>query len=121
MPLLGGNPYYSQDTLAASAARTAPGATGALTGYGGASTLRVQLNVTAASGTAPTLDVIIQDSVDGTNWNTIGTFTQKVAAAREVINITTPFADTIRVNWAIAGTGPSFTFDVQATAQGPLA
>ncbi len=36
----------------------------------------MQLDVTAASGTLPTLDVVVQDTVDGTNWNTIATFTQ---------------------------------------------
>lgn len=106
-----------QETLVASAARTATGNSGAIYGLGPASSLRVQLDVTAASGTTPTLDVIVQDTLDGTNWNTVGTFAQKVAAGREVINITTPFADAIRISWTVAGTTPSFTFAVAAVAQ----
>lgn len=104
--------YYKEDTVLASVARTATGNSGQLSGYGNCKTLRAQLNVTAASGTTPTLDVLIQDSLDGTNWNTVGTFTQKTAAARQVIDVTTPFADRVRVLYTIGGTTPSFTFDV---------
>lgn len=100
--------------LVASAARTTTGNSGALTGWEFASVLRAQLDVTAASGTTPTLDVVIADTLDGTNWNTIGTFTQKVTTGRQVIDITTPFADAVRVSWIIAGTTPSFTFSVTA-------
>lgn len=99
--------------VVASAARTTGGDTGALTGYGHASKLRAQLNVTAASGTAPTLDVVVEDTVDGTNYNVIATFTQRTAAGRQVVDVTTPFTQTLRVRWTVAGTTPSFTFDVQ--------
>lgn len=104
----------SLETLHPSAARTTTGNTAALTGYGYQRTLRVQLDVTVASGTTPTLDVLIQDTLDGTNWNTIGTFAQKTAVSREVINVVTPFSDRIRVQWTIGGTTPSFTFSVVA-------
>jgi hypothetical protein len=98
---------------AASAARTASGNSGTLSGYGAAKTLRAQLDVTAASGTTPTLDVVVEDSVDGgTNWNTVGTFAQKTTTGREVINVTTPFSDDLRVRWTIGGGTPSFTFSV---------
>ncbi len=104
-------------TFAASAARTASGSSAAFTGYGAADLLRCQLDVTAASGTAPTLDVVIEDSLDGVTWNVIGTFAQKLAAGREVINITTPFANMLRTRWTIAGTAPSFMFSVMVEAQ----
>ncbi len=95
-----------------SLSRTTSGTSGNIQAAGGES-LRAQLNVTAASGTSPTLNVLIEDSVDGgINYNTIGTFAQKTAAGREVINITTPFSDTLRVSWIIAGTNPSFTFGI---------
>jgi hypothetical protein len=43
-----------------------------LSGYGPVKTIRAQLDVTAASGTTPTSDVVVKDSVDGgTNWNTV--------------------------------------------------
>lgn len=105
------------EQVVASAARTASGDSGPLSGYGPAQTLRAQLNVTAASGTSPTLDVVIEDTLDGTNWNAVGTFAQKIATGREVINVTTPFADRLRVRWTIGGTGPSFTFAVDWSAE----
>lgn len=100
------------DTLAASAARTTSGDSGASAGWGSASTLRAQLDVTAAAGTTPTLDVVLEDTLDGVNYNVVGTFAQKVAAGREVINITTPFSERIRARWTLGGTTPSFTFSV---------
>lgn len=97
----------------ASAARTASSDSGVLAGLGPAKTIRAQLNVSAASGTTPTLDVVIEDSVDGgATWNTIGSFAQKTAAGREVINITNAFGELVRVRWTIGGTTPSFTFAV---------
>lgn len=95
-----------------SAARAASGDSGAQPLNGLSTTLRCQLHVTAVAGVAPTLDVVIEDTLDGTNFNTIGTFTQATAATRQVINITTPFTDTLRVRYTIAGTTPSVTFSV---------
>lgn len=105
------------EEVVASAARTASGNSATLPGYGPAQTLRIQLNVTAASGTVPTLDVVVEDTLDGTNWNTLGSFAQKVATGSEVINITVPFADRLRVRWTIGGSIPSFSFAVHLAAQ----
>lgn len=111
-------------TLVASAARTASGDSGTLEGFGDVTSARVQLDVTAASGTTPTLDVVLEDSLDGSNWNVIGTFAQRTASGREVINMLGEkaesasfaplFASRWRVRWTIAGTTPSFTFAVVA-------
>lgn len=112
--------YFSSDEVVASGARTVTGISEVWTGFGPASSIRAQLNVTAASGTTPTLDVVLEDTVDGgTTWNVIGTFIQKTAAGREVINITGLFTDSIRARWTVAGTTPSFTFTVNLTSQGP--
>jgi hypothetical protein len=100
------------ETLVASAARTTTGASTFSDGWGNARTLRAQLNVTAASGTTPNLVVLVEDTLDGTTWNTVGTFAAKTATGREVINVTAPFSDRLRVSWTISGTTPSFTFDV---------
>lgn len=102
---------------APSAARTASGPGATLDGCGTFSKLRVQLDVTAASGTTPTLDVVIEDSFDGVAWNTVATFAQKTAAAREALNITSPFTDRVRARWTVGGTTPSFTFSVSVYAQ----
>lgn len=119
MPATGSAIGYDEAVLVSSAARATSGDSGILTGYGGASTLRVQSDVTAASGTVPTLDVLVEDTLDGTNWNKIGSFAQKAAAGREVIDVTTPFAERLRVRWTIGGTTPSFTFSVSAVSQSP--
>ena len=99
-------------TLLASGARTATAAGTAVTGFAAAQQLVLQLQVTAASGTLPTLDVVIQDTVDGTNYQTIATFAQKTGVSREVIRLTSAFTDNLRVNYEIGGTTPSFTFNV---------
>lgn len=109
-------------TLLSSAARTASGNTAAVSLAGANSgvkptRLRAQLDVTAASGTAPTLDVVIEDTLDGTNWNTVTTFAQKTAAAREVVSVTAQFADSVRVRYTVGGTTPSFTFSVVAAIE----
>ncbi len=111
---------YAEDELVASAARTASGDSGVSFGWGGASTLRLQLDVTAASGTSPTLNVVVEDTLDGATWNTIATFAQRVAAGREVVNVTAPFSERIRVRWTVGGTSPSFTFGVRCVSQSPL-
>lgn len=100
------------ETLVASAARTATGASTLSDGWGAASKIRAQLNVTAASGTTPSLTVLVEDTLDGTTWNTIGSFAAKTTTGREVISITAPFSDRLRVSWTVSGTTPSFTFDV---------
>ncbi len=111
-------------TLVSSAARTASGDSGTLEGFGDVEAARVQLNVSAASGTIPTLDVVLEDTLDGSNWNVIGTFVQKTSTGREVINMHSGkaesatfqpfFATRWRIRWTIGGTTPSFTFAVVA-------
>lgn len=105
------------DALVTSAPRTASGDSGPLDGFGDSTHLRAQLEVTAASGTTPTLDVVLEDSLDGTTWNVVGTFAQRVGAGRQVINVAAPFADRLRVRWTVGGTTPSFTFSVAAHTQ----
>jgi hypothetical protein len=101
-----------------SAARTISGDSGPLAGYGPAQTLRAQLNVTAISGTSPTLDVVIEDSVDGgVTWNTVGTFTQATAVSRQVLDVPGPFGPLLRVRWTVDGVTPSSTFAVHWVAQ----
>lgn len=109
---------YAEEEVVPSAVRTASGNTDLLAGYGSSSTIRAQLEVTGASGTSPSLTVTVEDTLDGTTWNAVGTFAAKTAAGREVLNITTPFSDRLRVRWAITGTTPSFTFGVRVVSQG---
>ena len=104
------------DTLSASAAKIATGAATAVSGFAAAKNLVIQLECTASSGTNPTLDVIVQDTVDGTNYFTIATFIQLITTGIEVKRVSTAFTDTLKVSWTIAGTNPSFTFSVKSFA-----
>lgn len=111
-------PVGLAENLLGSAARTSSGNTGPLVGWGSARLLRAQLNVTAASGVTPTLNVVIEDTIDGVNWNTVGTFAQRGSTGgREVINIVEPFTDTLRVRWTVTGTLPSYTFAVDVYSE----
>lgn len=112
-------------TLVASAARTATGTGTQVCGFGRYEKFTMQLAVTAASGTTPTLDVTVQHSIDGgTTWFTLATFTQKTAAGSELkteseVEAATAevYGDCIRAIWTIGGTTPSFTFSVKISAQ----
>jgi hypothetical protein len=117
-------PYMAQ-TLVASAARTATGTGSAVCGFAKFEKFAVELVVSAASGTTPTLDVTVQHSIDGgANWYTLTTFTQKTAAGSELkteseVEAATAevYGDCFRAIWTIGGTTPSFTFYVKVTAQ----
>jgi hypothetical protein len=117
-------------TLVASGARTANGngdaldlaaLSGASPTLGRPPCLVVQSDVTAASGTSPSLTVIVEDSVDGgVNWNTVVSLTAQTAVGRQVgrLGLTAaswPFNPRkVRVRWTVSGTTPSLTFSVKA-------
>src|SRR5688572_10266606 len=72
--------------------------------------------VTAASGTNPTLDVILQTTADGTNYYTVGSFTQKTEITAAETKVFTGLGSLSRWRWTIGGTDtPTFTFAVSAT------
>lgn len=105
-------------TAIAVAAYNASGDSGPLSGFGGVTAIRAHLIVTARTGTNPTLDVVIEDTLDGTNYISLGSFTQKTAAANEGISIVAPTGDRIRVRYTIGGTAsPTFTFGVYLIAK----
>lgn len=78
--------------------------------------LVVFLNVTAASGTTPTLVVTVQESPDGVEWAYLGAFAQQTAVGTNELSFA-QVAEFVRVSWVIGGTTPSFTFDCQAVAR----
>lgn len=123
MPAIGSLVGYAQDDLTPNlAAQTANGQTAALSGWGEVAQMRLQLNVTAVSGTTPSMTVQIQDSPDGVNWYNVtgGAFTAVTAVGVQALNITGPVFDKIRAQWTITGTTPSFTFDVLAASYSKL-
>jgi len=100
------------DTIVTPATRTTSADTGPITGWGAIQTIRTQLAVTAVAGTAPTLAVVVEDSLDGVTWWQLATFTTATAVGAQVVNIGKPFTDRLRWRWTITGTGASFGFSV---------
>jgi|DEB0MinimDraft_3_1074331.scaffolds.fasta_scaffold00311_11 hypothetical protein len=73
------------------------------------------LHVTAASGTTPTLDVVVEHSADASTWVTLATFAQVAAGGNaERVAVTGTVNRYLRASWTISGTSPSFTFHVSA-------
>ena len=112
------------------AERTSSGDSGPITGLGGMTALKAQLNVTDVSGLptrpqefTPRLTVVVEETLDGTNWNQIGDFLDPPtptfpngepmgAVGSRTITLDGPLAETIRVGWTITGTSPLFRFSV---------
>lgn len=96
----------------ASAARTSSGSSPAVE-LGDAGTVRLLLDVTASSGSSPTLNVQLETSYDGTanSWRPIGSFPQftSTGSSRESFGGADRF---VRASWTIGGSNPSFTFSL---------
>lgn len=102
----------ARDIILPSAARTASGNSNNITVPADAN-LRVDINVTAASGTSPTLDGKLQHSPDGgTTWIDLVAITQKTTTGTESKTASAPTSGLVRFNYTIGGTTPSFTFSV---------
>lgn len=102
--------------LVPSAARTAT-FTSDTYEMGGLSTLRLLLDVTAASGTTPTLDVVVETSHDGVNnWRSLLTFEQKTTTGQSERQAVAGSDRFVRAVCTIGGTTPSFTFSLTGEA-----
>lgn len=75
------------------------------------------LSVTACAGGLDTLDVKIQDSVDGSVWYDLVTFTQATAATTERKTSSGPFGQYMRAV-ATLGAGTTASFSLKATLHG---
>ena len=96
------------------------GETSPLEGYRGASFIRAQLQVFGGYAEGSGLTVFIEDTLDRVNWHEIGRFPRMSKEGVEVINVTTPFTDTLRVRWeaeAPQGTPNAFNFGVRWYAE----
>lgn len=107
------------EELALSGTVTSSGNSVVLRGFGAARRLRCQLDITAVSGTSPSITVEIQDTIDGgTRYNTLTNFSgAKTATGVTVADVTTPFGDALIVKYAVTGTTPSFTFSVRILSE----
>lgn len=111
-----GQQSYVEHTVVASAARTA-------TGSGAEYDLdprnfnyqqfegRIAIDVTAVSGTGPTLTFRLQCKLPSGNWADVYTSGSLSAVGRTTAIVQEP-CRTVRGDWTIGGTGPSFTFAV---------
>ena len=80
-------------------------------------TFAMTLTVSAASGTSPTLDVILETSPDGvTGWQRFGTFAQMTATG-SIHDVFGPCDRYVRSTATIGGTNPSFTFSLLGEAK----
>lgn len=107
--------FNSEASVVASGARTATSNTSARqTGYG--RTVSVMLDVTAVSGTTPSMTVSVEWSPDGTTFFPVETpdaFTA-ITATKKVAKSFTVKGAYWRLVWTISGTTPSFTFAAHA-------
>ncbi len=110
----GQTPNIDTVNLSPAAAVTAT-ANGSSVLLGDRGTLRLLLNVTAASGTTPTLDVAIQTSFDGSTWRAVAAFAQKTTTGTERKSFT-GIDRYVRATYTVGGTTPSFTFTVKGEA-----
>lgn len=101
-------------TMAPSASRTASGSIDTAD-FRYAQRAAFFLDVTAASGTTPTLDVVIEtkDPASG-KWFPLASFSQATGATTERITADPMLSDDLRVTWTLGGTSPDFTFSVGA-------
>lgn len=106
--------FSKKPTVAvASAARTATGSSGSID-VGHQDFLSLMLDVTAVSGTTPSLTLSVEWSHDGATWFTadpVDTFTAVTASGKKV-KLFQVKGTVARVTWTISGTTPSFTFSV---------
>lgn len=105
-------------TILASAART----TSATADIGAVvsefDTLDIFIDVTAVTGTTPSMTVTYQASVDGgTTWFDGPASTAITAAGRQVLNVPNKLGALGRISYAITGTTPSFTFSAIGQAR----
>lgn len=83
-----------------------------------AARVECSLNVSAASGTSPTLDITPQFSIDGENWfDGANDFTQATGTTTEMIENTSKVGVKMRFKYVVGGTDPDFTFDIAAAAK----
>jgi len=74
------------------------------------------VDITAASGTSPTLDLVIKiyDPLSD-KWYTLGTFDQFTSVTTDVGYVEYAIGEKMSIDYTIGGTTPSFTFAVNAT------
>jgi hypothetical protein len=93
---------------------TATGAGAAVRGFEDASILKYQVTCGSVSGDTPSFTFTLQDTLDGTVWNTLGTATAITANGSQTLlyaevhaSSAQLFTGTLRTAWTVSGTTPS--------------
>lgn len=108
----------TDQTLLASGALTATGTTTGMD-VGGAGTLRVQVQVSAVSGTSPSITVTVQTSHDNgatDSWRTAGAAFSALTTATNSPWQSMVIDRYVRLSYVVSGTTPSLTTAVVAEA-----
>jgi lysophospholipase L1-like esterase len=111
---------YGEDAHQNSTTRSSNGTTGiGIGGYGKARSVTAMINVTAMTGTTPSLEVIIE----GRSMSDSATFFKVAsvvitAAGAYLLPLPAGWPDTLRVRWVLTGTTPTATFSAVLAAQG---
>lgn len=116
MPVFGAGGLIPGEQIVALASRTETATgNGPQISVGQFQTLRLTLDVTAASGTTPSLTVTLQTSSDGATWVAVAAFAAAttVGTQRKAFSGLDRYA---RCVWTISGTTPSLTFSVTGEA-----
>jgi hypothetical protein len=111
--------YEDPIVISASSAKTASGNSALFSCPAGAR-VSVWVNVSAVSGTTPSMTLTVQWSMDGTNWadgDPADTFTAVTAVGAKVKDFARK-ASLMRLVWTISGTTPSFTLEARAQVSG---
>lgn len=103
---------YVEETVFTATDLSATTSTSVVSGYGPTKSLLAQLVVSKATGASPKADIVIEHSVDGTNWYPLATFTQAVAATKELKSVTAPFGDRLRATCTISGTTTAISYAI---------
>lgn len=114
---------FAPQGIVASAARTTTGQSAAITPGGvaaprAADRVAIAVDVTAASGTTPSMALSVEWSHNGTTWfaaDPADTFTA-ITAATKVVKLFDVKGVMYRLVWAVTGTTPSFTFSASELA-----
>jgi hypothetical protein len=103
-------------------AKTATGNSGAAIPCEDYEFVNVFLNVTAVSGTTPSMTVSVEWSFDGTNFAAAEGVTgfAAITAAKKTAMQFRVVAPYFRLAWTISGTTPSLTTDAQAYLTQPV-
>lgn len=110
-----GDIYRTHILKTLSACSTAGSASGSTRDYSASGDVVGVLRCTAASGTSPTLDAIIQHSGDDSAWTDLIAFTQMTAGSGcELKSGSVSGSRYLRAKWTLAGTGEDFEFMVTA-------